>query len=142
MADIAMFDFVNLFRNPGTSGKPDIPSTANLLMFAGYHAYGDAPVATYIRIASSPSNASNPACIQDKLNDWWGLQPTGDHVDVRWFGAKVDDITDDGPDDVKVAEFPPFPSWHRQSPALYEAAKRLGHPGPFQVDHPIDPRGG
>jgi hypothetical protein len=46
------------------------------------------------------------------------------------------------PDDVKVPEFPPFPSWHRQSPALYEAAKRLGHPGPFQVDHPIDPRGG
>jgi Pectate lyase superfamily protein len=97
MADIAMFDFVNLFKNPGTSGKPDIPSTANLLMFAGYHAYGDAPLATYVRIASLPSNASNPACIQDKLNNWWGLQPTGDHVDVRWFGAKVDDITDDGP---------------------------------------------
>jgi Pectate lyase superfamily protein len=97
MADIAMFDFVNLFKNPGTSGKPDIPSTANLLMFAGYYAYGDAPLATYVRIASLPSNASNPACIQDKLTNWWGLQPTGDHVDVRWFGAKVDNMTDDGP---------------------------------------------
>lgn len=33
--------------------------------------------------------------------------------------------------EVKIPEFPPFPSWHRQPETLIALAKRLGHPGPF-----------
>jgi hypothetical protein len=94
MADVATFDFVKLFDVPVTN-KPDIPSTANLLIFAGYAAYGDAPPATYARIAAPTAIYPNQAAIQDKNNLWWGLQPTGDHVDVRWFGAKVSLSVDD-----------------------------------------------
>jgi hypothetical protein len=90
-----MFDFVKLFAGVAGASQPVIPSTANMLIFAGYAAYGDAPSATYIRIAAPTVTFPNQAAFQDKNNNWWGLQPSGDHVDVRWFGAKLSLAVDD-----------------------------------------------
>jgi hypothetical protein len=102
MADVAMFDHLGRVKRvfavtpplPLPPAAPEnIPANVSLVLIAGYAAHRDAPMATYVLIGNNNNNS--PGCFQSNDGRWWGLQPTGDFLDVRWFGAKVDIAVDD-----------------------------------------------
>jgi len=67
-----------------------INPVANFLRTAGYGAIGDGGGALYKRVGSSPAHNGK---VQSADGAWWELAETS--PDVRMFGAKFDDATDD-----------------------------------------------
>ncbi len=96
MAEVAVFDHLGRVKRAGTtSAAENVPSNVSLIFLLGYSAQGDAPVVSYIYLGMTPQTAEG--CFQSNDDRWWGIKPTGDHLDVRWFGAKVDLAVNDTP---------------------------------------------
>lgn len=67
-----------------------VPETASFLRTAGYYAPGDGGGALYKRVATEPAHAGK---VQSADGSWWELVSWP--VNVKMFGAKGDNVSDD-----------------------------------------------
>jgi hypothetical protein len=65
--------------------------TDSAIALAGYYAAGDAPLVMYKRVAAQPPHGF---ALQMADGSWWEGVPAP-HIDLRWLGAKLDNVTDD-----------------------------------------------
>lgn len=74
-----------------------MPGRIVAVMLTGFAAIGDAPPAYWRRLSAAPSSP-HPGQQQIADGSWWQIVPAeGNRLDVRWFGAKCDTVTDDLP---------------------------------------------
>jgi hypothetical protein len=69
-----------------------VPVLANYITTMGYAAVGDGGGALYKRVGSEPAHGGK---VQSADGAWWELVADGQDINVRMFGAKLDNVTDD-----------------------------------------------
>jgi hypothetical protein len=72
-----------------------LPARIAAVILMGFAAAGDAPPATWKRLASAPGSP-HPGQKQIADGSWWQLVPgPGNQLDAKWLGCKCDTVTDD-----------------------------------------------
>ncbi len=116
---LSKYFFFDAAGNPGVSS--DAPPTAtqdldtrtalaaatvdgaiNIVITAGYSAFGDGGGAIYERVGSDPSTALS---VQSTDGAWWKVLPDHGYVNVKQAGAVGDNVTDDGAAFIACLEF-------------------------------------
>ena len=90
---IGIFDCVKAFSNQIDVEGATIPSTIDHIRTAGYYQAGDNGGALYKRVSGTPASPSDKRYITSSGSVYWEFAEP--EVNIRQFGAKGDDSTDD-----------------------------------------------
>jgi hypothetical protein len=89
------------FRNNADLNTSSVPIAHDAIIMLGYKDVYDMPPVVYKRWLNTPdlpalqTQPPHFAKLIDGDGRWWEMAPEGDHLDVRWFGAKLNGVKND-----------------------------------------------